>query len=86
VITFGHTPGAWNLPVFGATFEVSFDGGKTWQRACVEPAGYNRFRASWDNPAAATATDVAVRISARDVAGASITQSVTAAYTVPPQS
>ncbi|HKN51913.1 MAG TPA: hypothetical protein VJX66_05395, partial [Amycolatopsis sp.] len=86
VVTFGHTPGAWNLPIRQAKFEVSFDGGTTWQRACLDQVGYNRYRATWDNPSAAKATDVALRVSATDIFGASISQRVTAAYTVPPQS
>ena len=82
-VSFGHTPGAADLPIRRANVEVSFDGGTHWQRTWVADLGHGNYRAFWLNPRAAKATDVALRVGATDVAGASITQSVTAAYTVP---
>lgn len=82
-VTFGHSPGAKDLPIRRANVEVSFDGGAHWQRTWLADTGHGQYRAFWLNPRAAKATDVALRVSATDVAGASISQSVTAAYTVP---
>ncbi|WP_158264167.1 hypothetical protein [Amycolatopsis sp. CA-126428] len=81
-LTFGHTPGTLDLPTTAATVEVSFDGGKTWTRAAVTDLNNHRYLARWTNPATTTATDAALRISGTDTAGNTISQTVTAAFTV----
>jgi hypothetical protein len=49
---------------------VSFDGGKSWQRATVTSAGHGQFRAAFTAPAG---QDVTLRTSATDAAGGAIT-------------
>lgn len=83
VVTFGHAPGGQNLPFAKGSIQVSFDGGATWTPTFLADLGGGRYRAQWTNPASATGGDVALRVSATDVAGNSLTQSVTSAFSVP---
>ncbi|GAA0614608.1 hypothetical protein GCM10010174_35370 [Kutzneria viridogrisea] len=83
VVTFGHAPGTQNLPIARASIEVSFDGGAHWTPTYFADLGNGRFRAQWTNPASATGGDVALRVSATDAGGNTLTQSVTGALTVP---
>ncbi|RZQ60954.1 hypothetical protein [Amycolatopsis suaedae] len=81
-VAFGPAPGAPEQAVTQAAVEVSFDDGATWQKTALVPLGDGRYRAHWFNPRSAARQDVAVRTSATDAAGNSVTQTVTAAYTV----
>ncbi|WP_211762837.1 hypothetical protein [Kutzneria sp. CA-103260] len=83
LVTFGHAPGSQNLPFVKASIQVSFDGGATWTPTFQADLGGGRYRAQWTNPASATGGDVALRVSATDIAGNSLTQSVTSAFSVP---
>ncbi len=83
VVTFGHAPGGQNLPFQKADIQVSFDGGATWTPTFLADLGGGRYRAQWTNPASTTGGDVSLRVSATDVAGNSLTQSVTSAFSVP---
>jgi hypothetical protein len=83
VVTFGHAPGGPNLPFAKGSVQVSFDGGATWTPTFQADLGGGRYRAQWTNPASATGGDVALRVSATDIAGNSLTQSVLGAFTVP---
>lgn len=83
VVTFGHAPGSQNLPFAKASVQVSFDGGATWTPTFLADLGGGRYRSQWTNPASTTGGDVALRVGATDVAGNSLTQSVTAAFSVP---
>ena len=83
VVTFAHAPGGLNLPFAKASAQVSFDGGATWTPTFLADLGGGRYRAQWTNPASITGGDVALRVSATDVAGNSLAQSVTSAFSVP---
>ena len=84
-VTFGHAPGTPDTAIATAKVQVSFDGGTTWQNTVLVPLGHGGYGAWWINPPSARGKDVAVRMNATDVAGNSITESVTAAYTVATQ-
>jgi hypothetical protein len=78
-LTVGHQqPGA-SPAVRGATAQVSFDNGKTWQQATVTAQGSGQFQVGYSAPAGAAVT---LRVSARDAAGGSITETITRAYGV----
>jgi hypothetical protein len=75
----GHVqPGA-QLRVTGASASASFDGGHTWHPATVTGQGGGRFRITFAAPAGA---DVTLRVHATDVAGGSVTETITSAYGV----
>lgn len=63
----------------GAAAAASFDGGRTWHPAAVRAQGGGRFRVSFRAPAGARVT---LRVSARDAAGGSITETITGGYAV----
>ena len=81
-VTFGHGPGGPNLPIAKASLQVSFDGGVRWTPTIQSALGGGRYRAQWTNPASGKGGDVALRISATDAAGNTITQSVVGALTI----
>jgi hypothetical protein len=60
---------------------VSFDHGVTWQPATVRGSS-GTYAVSWPNPASARGTDPAIRVTASDAAGGSITQTIFSAYTI----
>lgn len=66
-------------PIVSAQVSVSFDGGATWQDVPTLGA-VGHYAALWRNPA--PGTPVAVRVTAADAIGGSITQTVTNPYTV----
>ncbi|HEV2374319.1 MAG TPA: hypothetical protein VGS19_19440 [Streptosporangiaceae bacterium] len=67
--------------ITAAAVWVSFDGGTTWQRATV--TGFSgRYSVSWPNPASARGTEPAIRVTASDALGGSITQTIFNAYTI----
>ncbi|AXK32713.1 hypothetical protein DVA86_08680 [Streptomyces armeniacus] len=82
-VTFGHAPGTADPPaVTGATVEVSFDAGDSWTEATTTARGDGRYHAEWQTPAPAAGKDVALRVSATDASGATLHQTVEAAFTV----
>ncbi|ACU69397.1 hypothetical protein Caci_0445 [Catenulispora acidiphila DSM 44928] len=66
-------------PVVSAKVSVSFDSGATWQDVPTVGA-FGHYAALWHNPA--PGTPVAVRVTAADSIGGSISQTVTNPYTV----
>jgi hypothetical protein len=78
-VTFRHASGAPSVPIRSAAVEVSFDDGQTWTRTALAGAGGGRYVARWTSPAGA---HLSVRVTARDAAGATLTQSVLDAATV----
>jgi hypothetical protein len=81
-VTFGHGPGGPNLPIAKASVQISFDGGARWTPTIQTALGGGRYRAQWTNPASAKGGDVALRVSATDAAGNTITQSVIGELTI----
>lgn len=67
--------------ITSVTVSVSFDGGTTWQAAAVSGTA-GRYAASWANPASARGSAPALRVTATDAAGGSITQTITGAYAI----
>jgi hypothetical protein len=67
--------------ITSAQVSVSHDGGATWQPALV--AGVNgTYQVVWPNPVSARGTSPAIKVTATDAAGGSITQTITNAYTI----
>ncbi|MEW2619325.1 hypothetical protein [Streptomyces sp. NPDC048106] len=67
--------------ITSASVDVSLDGGTTWQPAVV--GGHDgHYTAHWPNPASARGTSPALRVTATDADGGSITQVVDNAYTI----
>ncbi|WP_329124716.1 hypothetical protein [Streptomyces sp. NBC_01465] len=64
----------------GARVEVSYDGGATWHRSLAVRTGTNRFHALWLQPSSAAGTTPALRVTASDSAGNTVTQTVWDAY------
>jgi hypothetical protein len=60
---------------------VSFDGGSTWRSANMS-GSCGRYTVSWPDPASERGTDPAIRVTATDVLGGSITQTIFNAYTI----
>ncbi|WP_410673933.1 hypothetical protein [Amycolatopsis sp. cmx-4-68] len=81
-LTVGHLQQSTTSPVTAATVQYSTDG-TTWQDATVTPRGDGVFHADF---AAATdsfrGTDVSLRVTASDAAGATVAETITAAYHV----
>ena len=65
------------VPATLAGVQVSFDGGKTWQRAQVRPLGGGRFRATFTAPPSAR---VSLRSTAHDAAGNGLTETILNSY------
>jgi hypothetical protein len=76
-VTAGHIQLAPQVPVTQAAVQVSFDGGKTWQRVEVRPLGGGRFRATFTAPPSA---QVSLRTITRDAAGNGLTETILNAY------
>jgi hypothetical protein len=67
--------------ITSAKVSVSYDGGTTWKSALV--VGFNgTYQVLWPNPVSAQGTSPAIKVTATDAAGGSITQTVTNAYTI----
>lgn len=81
-LTVGHLQQSAGSPVTAATVQYSTDG-TTWQDATVTPRGDGVFHADF---AAATdafrGIDVSLRVTAADAAGATVAETITAAYHV----
>lgn len=79
-LTVGHVSydgAGTRAPITGASMQVSFDGGATWQPVPTVGAGGD-YLAFWPNkPGASPST----RVTATDTSGGSITQTVANAYT-----
>jgi hypothetical protein len=73
-----------HAPITSASVSVSFDGGTTWRPAALLGLD-GHYTAIWANPASAAGSSPELRVSATDAVGGSITQTVTAAYTVAAQ-
>lgn len=68
-----------HAPITTAGVSVSFDSGKSWTPAAVfGTAGH--YLALWQNPASTSTVSPAIRVTARDAAGGSISQTVFNAY------
>ena len=67
--------------ITSAAVSVSFDGGKTWQPATLKGSGCE-YTATWANPVSAKGTSPALKVTATDAIGGSITQTIANAYTI----
>jgi len=73
-----------HAPITSARVSVSFDGDKTWVPALV--AGFaGHYTVCWQNPVSAAGTSPELKVTATDALGGSITQTITAAYTIAAQ-
>jgi hypothetical protein len=75
----GHIQLGGSAAITGATAQVSYNDGRSWQPAAVTAAGGGRFRLAFTAPAGAGVT---LRVSAADAAGSSITETIQRAYGV----
>ncbi len=75
----GHIQLAAQARITGATAQVSYNDGQTFQPATVTAGGGGRFGVSFTAPAG---VDVTLRVSATDAAGGSITETIVRAYGV----
>ncbi|MFF1614965.1 hypothetical protein ACFVYA_45015 [Amycolatopsis sp. NPDC058278] len=81
-LTVGHLQQSTGSPVRAATVQYSTDG-TTWQDATVTARGDGVFHAGFTATTEAfRGTDVSLRVTAADAAGATITETITAAYHV----
>jgi hypothetical protein len=78
-VTAGHIQLGGSAPITRAGAQVSFDGGRTWRTAALTAQGHGRFRVGFSAPAG---VDVTLRVSARDAAGGTITETITNGYAV----
>lgn len=70
-----------HAPIRSASVQISFDGGKTWKSVPV--IGFDgSYVALWANPVSASGTDPSIKVTATDVIGGSISQTITNAYTI----
>jgi hypothetical protein len=75
----GHIQPAAAPRVARAAAQVSCDGGQSWQRAAVRSAGHGNYLVGFGAP---SGCDVTLRVSAKDAAGGSITETIDGAYGV----
>ncbi|MBE8523889.1 hypothetical protein ILP97_41490 [Amycolatopsis sp. H6(2020)] len=81
-LTVGHLQQSTGSPVTAATVQYSTDG-TTWQDATVTARGNGVFHADFTATTEAfRGTDVSLRVTAADTAGATIAETITAAYHV----
>jgi len=76
-MTVGHLQQAARSRITRAEVRVSVNGGRTWQRAKISRAGSGRFHAVF---AAPRAHEVTLQVTARDSAGATVTDTIRGAY------
>jgi hypothetical protein len=76
-VTLVHLQQAVPSRITTARVQVSFDNGKTWQKTRVRRLGRASFRARFS---ASSARAVSVRLTARDAAGATVTETILSAY------
>ena len=72
----GYQPGVRGLNVFRTTAEVSYDAGKTWRRLTVVPRGLDRGTVQLP----ATKGELTLRVTARDLIGNSVSQTIEKAW------
>ncbi len=75
----GHLELAGAARITSAAARASYDAGHTWHAATVTASGRGRFRVAFTAPAGA---DVTLRVSARDHAGSSVTETILRGYQV----
>ena len=78
-LSVGHIQVAKTAPITGASAQVSYNDGQTWQPASVSSSGGGNFQISFTAAASVSPT---LRVSATDAAGGSITETITRAYGV----
>lgn len=74
----GYQPGVRGLSLFRTTAEVSYDAGKTWRRLTVVPRGLDRGTVQLPS----TKGEVTLRVTARDLLGNSVSQTIEKAWAV----
>jgi hypothetical protein len=82
-IDVGHLAGATNVAVTKLTVQMSFNGGSSWQKAALTPVGSGQYKVSFTVPAK-TKTDGfgALKLSATDAYGGTLTQTISRAFAV----
>jgi hypothetical protein len=78
-VTAGHIQLGGTAKITGATARVSFNDGDSWFPAHVTALGGGRFKVAYSAPAG---VDVTLRVSARDAAGGSISETIVRGYGV----
>jgi hypothetical protein len=81
VVSIGHVPAATESAISAMTFATSLDG-TTFSPATVAGLGNGRYQVTLTTPAAAAGHQLSIRMHAEDAAGATLTQTVTNAYSV----
>jgi hypothetical protein len=82
-IDVGHLTGATNVVVTKLTVQVSFNGGSSWRPAAITPIGSGRFTVSFTVPATANTDGFgAIKLSATDAYGGTLTQTIQHAFAV----
>jgi hypothetical protein len=80
ILTVDHLAEARSSRISAVRAQVSFTGGRTWQQANVQPEGPARFSVAF----AGSPSLVTLRVTARDAAGDTITETLPAAYRIAP--
>jgi len=75
-LSVGHIQGAPKLAITAAGVQTSLDHGRTWHQAHITRIGGGRFRIVLSNPDSAADQPLSLRITAKDAAGATITETV----------
>jgi hypothetical protein len=78
-LSVGHIQAATSSAITGASAQVSYNDGQSWQPATVTSSGGGNFLISFTAPGG---VDPTLRVSAKDAAGGSITESIIRAYGV----
>jgi hypothetical protein len=82
-IDVGHLAGASDVAVTKLTVQVSFDGGSSWRKAAISPVGSGRYTVSFTVPATARTDGFgAIKLSATDAYGGTLTQTIQHAFAV----
>ncbi len=77
-LTVGHLQEAKSSPISSVSAQVSFNGGRTWQQATVQREGPARFGLAFTG----SPSLVTLRVTARDAAGDTITETLPSAYRI----
>lgn len=78
-----HLAGAANVAVTKLTVQVSFNGGSSWLKAALTPLGSGQYTVSFTVPATAKTDGFgAIRLSATDAYGGTLTQTIQHAFAV----
>ena len=82
-VNLGHLSGASDVAVTALTASVSFNGGKSWRKATVSPAGDGRYAIAFTVPAKASTDGFgALKLSAADAYGGTFSQTTQHAFAV----